>query len=214
MKNKKLISMLVAVTLVAVVGVGATLAYFTDKDEAKNVITMGHVDIELDEPHFDKETDEAGNPVDDYDGAEDGKISNVVPGQVIPKDPTITVKEDSEDAYIRAKVEYKDLSEKQVAELTLNLKDGWTEGTDGYYYYNDIVKAGDEVILFEEVTIPKTWGNDVAGKTFEINVSAEAVQARNFDVDLITNDEGDITGWNMEADDVVEYTEAEEAELE
>lgn len=192
MRNKKLITMVVAVTLIAVVGVGATLAYFTDNDAAKNVVTMGHVDIELDEPHFDKEKDDEGNPVPGFDGTEDNKISDVVPGQVVPKDPTITVQKDSEDAYIRAQVEYKGLTAEQIAEMKLTLEPDWTEGTDGYIYYNKIVKAGDQVVLFKEVNIPKTWGNDVADMTFEINVNAEAIQADNFE----PVKSGDaITGW-------------------
>ena len=49
MKKKSLVSLLAAVSLVAVVGVGSTLAYFTDSDVATNVVTMGHVDIVLTE---------------------------------------------------------------------------------------------------------------------------------------------------------------------
>lgn len=50
MDKKKMITMLVALTLVATVGIGATLAYFTDKDAVTNVITMGKVDVSLEEP--------------------------------------------------------------------------------------------------------------------------------------------------------------------
>ncbi len=47
MKKKKILTMVAAVALVAVIGVGATLAYFTDKDSKTNVVTMGKVDIDL-----------------------------------------------------------------------------------------------------------------------------------------------------------------------
>ena len=192
MRNKKLFSLIIAVALVAVVGVGATLAYFTDNDVAKNVVTMGHVDIELEEPHFDKAKDDEGNPNPDFDGTEDNKISKVLPGQVVPKDPTITVQKGSADAYIRAQVKYDGLTKEQIADLQLTLEPDWTEGTDGYYYYNKIVKADDKVVLFKEVNIPKTWGNDVADMTFEINVFAEAIQADNFEP--VKTGEA-ITGW-------------------
>ena len=43
MKNKRIIITIMAAVLVAVIGVGATLAYFTDSDEAKNVLTLGAV---------------------------------------------------------------------------------------------------------------------------------------------------------------------------
>ena len=49
MKNKKLLTAATSVALVAVVGVGATLAYFTDSEEQTNVVNMGHVDIDLTE---------------------------------------------------------------------------------------------------------------------------------------------------------------------
>ena len=42
--------------------------------------------------------------------------------------------------------------------------------------------------------IPAEWGNEVADLTFEINVSAEAVQADNFTPE--TDEAGVINGWN------------------
>ena len=49
MNKKKLFTMVLALVLIGAVGVGATLAYFTDNDSATNVVTMGHVNIELTE---------------------------------------------------------------------------------------------------------------------------------------------------------------------
>lgn len=45
--KKKLVSLLTATTLVGAVAVGGTLAYFTDRDEATNVIATGNVKVEL-----------------------------------------------------------------------------------------------------------------------------------------------------------------------
>lgn len=193
MDKKKMLSMLIALTLVAVIGVGATLAYFTDSEEKKNVITMGHVDIDLDEPNFDKE-----------DGTPDDTIENIVPGQDITKDPTITVKKGSADAYIRASVEVtisnaNDLSEEvkeariQEIQAALNIQDGWTSGEDGYYYYNAIVKAEESIVLFDTVKIPSSWGNEMADVTFEIIVKAEAIQSDNFEP--AKDAAGNIIGW-------------------
>ena len=84
MKNKKIMITIVAAALVAIIGVGATLAYFTDNDEVQNVLTLGAVDIDLDEPNY--KGDEA--------------YENIVPGDVIEKDPTITLASDSEEAYV------------------------------------------------------------------------------------------------------------------
>ena len=40
MNKKKLLTMVLALVLIGAVGVGATLAYFTDNDSATNVVTM------------------------------------------------------------------------------------------------------------------------------------------------------------------------------
>lgn len=190
MNKKKLLTLAVAVALVGAVGVGSTLAYFTDKDDAQNVITMGHVDIDLDEPGFDNDDDE-----------HDNTIGGVVPGDVITKDPTITVAEDSEDAYIRAKVVMgSTLTDTQKVALLANINIDTTKwyynSTDGYYYYKDIVTAGNKVVLFDTVTIPETWGNETADLTFTIDVSAEAIQADNFTP--TKNAQDMITAWTYE----------------
>lgn len=200
MNKKKLLVLLTSLTLVAVVGIGATLAYFTDSDAATNVITMGHVDVDLEEPNFDPDDD-------------DDTIEDVTPGQEIVKDPTIKVVEGSEDAYIRAKIELSsNLNAEQAKELMngIKIKDGWYLSADGYYYYNEVVTSEtkterkyptedgyateevDGVVLFDIVSIPETWGNEVADMTFKIIVSAEAIQADNFEP---TVENGMITAW-------------------
>ena len=94
---------------------------------------------------------------DTYGEEKDNKIENIVPGQEITKDPTITVAEDSEDAYIRAKIEFSNnLSPEQKADLLAGINVDpavWFLGTDGYYYYNDVVGADTEVVLFNKVVI-------------------------------------------------------------
>ena len=136
--------MVAPVALVAVIGVGATLAYFTDKDSKTNVVTMGKVDIDLEEPVFSK------NPND--------TITDVKPNQSIVKDPKITVAEGSLEAYVRAKIEFEGLSEKQIEDI-LPLIDidtqKWFLSTDGYYYYQDPMKAGASDYLFQTVKIPE-----------------------------------------------------------
>ena len=185
MNKKKLIPLLSAVALVAVIGVGSTLAYFTDNDAANNVVTMGHVNIELDEPEFSAEN-------------ENNTIKNVVPNQTITKDPTITVEAGSESCYLRAKIEITELNAEQIADLleNTNIGEDWVLAEDGYYYYQNSVSKSNEdqtVDLFDTVVIPAEWGNEVADLTFEINVSAEAVQADNFTPE--TDEAGVINGW-------------------
>lgn len=182
MKKSKVITVAGAAALIGAIGIGSTLAYFTDSEEASNVVTMGHVDISLDEPVFAAEND-------------NNTISRVVPNQTITKDPTITVGEDSEDCYLRAAIAFEGLTEEQEADILENINvdsDKWVLQEDGYYYYQDIAEAGEEVKLFTEVTIPAKWGNELADSDFKINISAEAIQADNFEPET----DGDvITGW-------------------
>lgn len=188
MKNKKLKTLVGSLALVGAIAVGATLAYFTDSQEAVNTITMGHVDIDLEEPNF----------------PDDKEIDDVTPNQEITKDPTIIVKADSEDMYLRAKIELtgfdgiKD-ADKHKEELLdqINIQPGWNLAADGYYYFKYVVgktNVDQRIVFFDKVTIPANWGNEVADLTFNINVTAEAIQADNFTPQ--TDDNGNIVGWN------------------
>ena len=184
MKNKKLIALAIA----GVLGIGAiaggTLAYFTDSDNKTNVITMGHVDVDLEEPGWE-------NP------------NNVQPGNKYLKDPQISVVDGSEDAYLRAKVTVtlKDKNGNDVMvdgeqllpalSEVVDINDGWnpTPDADGYYYYNTKVSAPTTVSLFKvkgegenkyTVEIPMSWGNAYADTVLTIDIVAEGIQADNF----------------------------------
>ena len=84
--KKKLTAVALVVCMLAIMLVGASLAYFTDTEAKTNTFTMGKVDIVLTEPEWTK-----NNP---------NGIAKLMPGTVIDKDPTITVAQNSEDAYL------------------------------------------------------------------------------------------------------------------
>jgi hypothetical protein len=90
----------------------------------------------------------------------------------------------------------------------------WILGEDGYYYYQHIVEPEDDAVLFDKVRIPDSWKNNFAGKSIKIDVSAEAIQAQNFDFNLVTNDDQQIVGWDIGADEIEEYIPAVEDEEE
>ncbi|MEG0549434.1 MAG: TasA family protein [Coprobacillus sp.] len=184
MKNKKRVIATALAALLLVVGGTFTYAYFTDAKEETNVITMGNVSIELTEPKFSENTQQTNAMV------------NVKPNQKIVKDPTITLADGSNAAYVRVKVTYTgELADAQYSELEagIKFKDGWTKGTDGYYYFNKALTQTDkEVIAFDEVVIPEQWGDEVANKKFNIVVKAEAIQSDNF---IPTMDGTNIVGW-------------------
>ena len=193
MNKKKLLTMVLALVLIGAVGIGATLAYFTDKEEATNVVTMGHVDIEL--------TEEA------WTYGEEG-ITGVMPGQVIAKDPTITVAQGSLDAYVRVKltvtgfegIEDADAYKEDILE-SLVLNEGWSKKTDGYYYYSEKLSAGASTTpVFDNVVIPYEWTNAVADATFNVEVTAEAIQADNLKEGFVTEN-----GWDITAEEILAF---------
>ena len=154
---------------------------------------MGNVDIDLTEPLF------SGT----YPG---NKISNVTPNMTITKDPTITLASGSENAYVRAKVEYKldgyemDSDKAKELEKTMNIPSTLWVKSGNYFYCQGVLKdlpSENQVVLFDKVTIPASWGNEVANKTLEINVTAQAIQADNFTPE--TDAYGRIIGWGPEA---------------
>lgn len=190
MVNKKKLTAGVAALILCITGVTyGTLAYFTDKDTRANVITIGHVTGTL------TETDE--HMRDDNTIGKD--YTNVNPGDVLDKDPTVTLDKGSEDAYVRVGINYDGLTKEQALaiENNLDISAGWTKSEDGYYYYNEILSNKTGAInsskVFSKVTIPTEWGNEIAGITFNINVRAEFIQSDNFTP--VTNEAGNITGW-------------------
>ena len=79
--KKKIVALCLCVALAVVAIGGATLAYFTDTDDATNTFTVGKVDITL------KET------FDEYN-------AKLMPGVDVNKDVSIKLNEGSSDAYV------------------------------------------------------------------------------------------------------------------
>lgn len=172
--KKKLVSICAVVALAAVAVGGATLAYFTDADDAQNNFTVGNVDIVLTEPNWDDS------------GVEDAP--EVYPGEALAKDPTVTNKGENPcfvriqvtgwDALIKAGLSDNNITYKTdyVAD---KLGDNWVLGADGYFYYTKVL-AKDEVTdaLFDQIVIPTDVTNGDAATNYTIDVKAEAVQAQ------------------------------------
>lgn len=188
MNRKKLGSGMLALALVGLIGVGGSLAWFTDTDSKQNSFTLNHVEIGVTE-------DKWSGPKEDY-----------VPGTPCDKNPTVNIASGSSDAWVRIKpliVQVdKDGDGKYEEQIQLNtmdklaeygiesLGDGWSLNVaDGYFYYNQVLTNGDEsqskpanvetTELFKSITLPITWGNEYTGAKVILDVTAEAVQADN-----------------------------------
>ena len=85
--KKKVLTIALAVAVVAILLTGASLAYFTDTDKATNVFTTGKVDITLNET-FDKEK------------------AKLLPGDENAIAKVINVTNNEEDAYVRLHIAF------------------------------------------------------------------------------------------------------------
>ena len=200
--KKKIVSLALAVCLIAIAAVG-TLAYFTDTKSAENTFTMGDVKIVLDETNV---ADPEGDRVtsNEYD---------VYPGAVVTKDP-IVHNTGKNGAYIRATVNvsnwmnlvgayYPDFKEtfpndgyKAALNLLVDtLGEGWSvvgvEAGDVFTLgqfdakfilkYDGVLAAGaDTTAMFQTVTIPAGIDNANADSFDEVKVVAQAIQADGF----------------------------------
>lgn len=196
--KKKIVALSLVVALVAIAIVGASLAYFTDKDEAMNTFTVGKVDIKLDEA----KVDVYGNEIENEDRVQANEYK-LIPGHEYTKDPTVTVEEGSEPAYIRMLVSVNKRAALDAifapdgADLTsifLGTDAKWVYAgskVDGdtrvyEFRYSEIVDARDGAkvlpALFTSIKVPSFINGDQL-KTIEglkIDVVAQAIQADTF----------------------------------
>lgn len=111
MKKRNVLVTALAMALVAVVSVSATLAYFTAKTGAvKNTFTFagngpdgeGAIEVDVEELKPEAVADEVITAHKE-EGKEGWNYENLVPGQTVNKKPTVSVKT-SVDAYVFARV--------------------------------------------------------------------------------------------------------------
>ena len=133
--KKKTLALVLALTLLVAGVVGGTLAWLTDRTaEVKNTFTVGDINIGL------------TKTTADY---------KMVPGNTIAKDPTVTVKANSEACWLFVKVtESTNLKDF----ITYTVDTGWTELESGVYYREVPASAADQ-------TFPVLAGNTVTVKS-------------------------------------------------
>jgi len=182
----------------AVLGFASTFLYFAHQKEAVNTVSAGQVDLAIVEPEV-------------ADGYEE-KLEGLMPGQILDKSPAVVLDKGSVDAYIRVKIEYKgalaeqegETEEEKAARLRklreleagIDFSEGWLKGQDGFYYYQKAVGPGSSTPFFTQLTIPKTWGNEIAKQAFSMDLAAEGIPADYFDP-WSEDEHGNavITGW-------------------
>lgn len=189
--KRKILFIATIVICLALVATG-TLAYYTAKVTAHNVITTGGVSIDLKEyadkdlsvPYQENQTGILpGTTVYKYANiTNDGEADAWLRVKFVP---TIQLDEKNPDAHKDGDLK-KELIQPDLSLLRLTMpKDLWLDGKDGYFYYKNVLKAGsgsgafgtgDQVLALESVTFDKTMGNAYQGCTATVTVVVQAVQ--------------------------------------
>ena len=186
--KKKILSVCLVVAIAVLAIAGASLAYFTDNEEATNTFTFGNVDIELTEDNW---------VAPEY----------AVPGVAYAKDPVVTnignndawIKVDvtlsDAEAFMAAAAKYGITDLSTIFTIDEDFDDNWTladTNLDGAkdtltysYYYEKLLAEGEDTgALFTAVTIPKQFNNaEMAevGNDFTVTITAHAMQDANFE---------------------------------
>ncbi len=168
----------VSLLLVAALVITGALAFLTAKDNAENKFTVGNVDITLTEPNWDESNGE-----------------NIVAGQVIAKDPTIT-NTGRNEAYVYMMVQVPKADEISIAGnadsiddyqlFSYTINDGWAlidekvdvNDANNYYLYafNTALASEGTATLFNEVKYANTT-SDFEEASLSIEVTAYAIQS-------------------------------------
>lgn len=200
MKKFKALLVVACALLLVAASVFGTMAYLTSTDTVTNTFTVGKVNITLDEAKVNAD----GTPVANAERVKANEYK-LLPGHTYTKDPVLTVKGGSEDAYVRLLVTINKASAlKEVFGanfLPQNYVDNtwnaqtWpcvkttvnSDDTVTYEFrYKEIVEANaaDQKLdaLFKSFTVPDTVNGEQLAKLggLEIKVIGEAIQADGF----------------------------------
>ncbi|MBC2870852.1 hypothetical protein H7271_04455 [Bittarella massiliensis] len=152
MKKKNILVMTLSLALVAVVAIGATLAYFVSTtNKVENAFSASDgLAIDLNEHNYIQNTNQLGT-----DKVKANTYKDIYPNKVVPKDPFVsvdTVPTTGADIFVIISGADDDL-------MSLNIDTAnWTkitkeDGVNGIYKYNKSVKAtGDLTPVFNKVT--------------------------------------------------------------
>lgn len=157
---RKVLLTLTLVMVVAMVTVGGTIAWLADKtDDIVNTFTVGDIEITLEEDEG--EVDEDGN-----------HVFHIVPGVDIPKDPTVTVTDESESCWLFVTVKEENwptptevVNGETVKKVNYQIEAGWTE-LEGQNIPNTKVYY-------------RTVASDAAVKTFSVLANDEVTVSEN-----------------------------------
>ena len=207
MKARKILVSIAAVALVAAISIGGTLAWLTDKTEnVVNTFTVGNVNIKLDETDIKNPTGDRtqdGNKYEElmpgYTYTKDPMVTILPNSEACYVRMKVTVKNIDK---LKAAFPGSDYYSNGIFLLEKFVNNTWdstkwipygyeqsTDGKDGTYefrYYQKVDATGTEEKALEKLFTEFKLPGEMTGtqldnlKTVEIHVTAEAIQADNF----------------------------------
>lgn len=185
--SKKVVALILVLVLALGGVIGGTFAWLVAKsDPVVNTFTYGDINIDLEET--DTGLDEDENPdTNDY---------KMIPGQEIPKDPTVTVQDGSESCWLFVKL-------KKSANfddfMDYDMADGWSllDGTDNVYFRRvmaDDAEKEFEVIANNTVTVKESVTKEMLNALDldnypKLTIRAYAVQYAGFETADISDEQ-------------------------
>lgn len=180
MRQRQILALGLTGCILSGTGIGLTMACFSGREKA--VVTDAVGQVQLDICMLDSGEEYIGD-----------RVTGILPGETVYREPAVVLDGKSPDAYIRVGLTFGGVLEgpgdedgeeqkermARIRELQggISFCDGWLEGEDGFYYYQKKVLHGSIVPVYDQITIPENWDNEIAEKTFTIELSAEAVRA-------------------------------------
>lgn len=167
--KKKIALTAVIIFVLASAGYG-TYAYMTASKTAQNIITAGNVKIEL-------------NEVTNEQNKSAGELT-VMPSTNAKYEVSVT-NTGKNACYVRVKLNTKlNIGEALLSsegKITLLLDNiNWVQDTEGYWRYKvELAPGKTSSNLLTEIAFDKSMGNEYQNATFNLSVSAQAVQAVN-----------------------------------
>lgn len=216
MKKSRLGAIITSIAIIAVLTIGITLALLSATTDTKvNAFSSNKdINIALRESKWDGYDFNDPNPGNGTTAKDESDMTlgvnqakNYVPGQEIPKNPTVKNTGDTTngvDAYVAIKVQYLDgdtavaydtFTEKFLAENGINFNPKWTliettEDKSQVYLYHAVLGVGEITTeaLFDTVTVnPNLVPDEETGllPDFSINVQAYAIQSAGIEADTV-----------------------------
>ena len=171
---KKGLVLALAMVLAVCIGIGGTLAYlFVETGSVVNTFEYGDINIEL----WENDYVLSSNSLDTSKKVTSEADYKMVPGNAMPKNPTVTVLKDSEACWLFVEVKE---SENFDAFMTYAVEEGWTLYDTDETGSNIETAGNDDYVIYRKVTASDIDQNFTVLANNNVTVRGEGVTKEMF----------------------------------